>query len=526
MNRAAGATAAVLIALGAAVFLWKVLLLDMPLLPSNPGNLWQVELQIDARGSKGRGSIRLALPSSGPGQVVVDEHVVSDRLVFSIRTRGEQRIGLWRGPLDGVHELTHSFRVQLSEVRPRIPRDPGEPPPPELARAYRSSSGEFPVDAPEVAELLDRLVLPGADDPLGRARTVFAFAADEVETVETGSDDALLALVAREGSRTGKARLLVTLLRAVGLPARLVGGLRLHPDGAAREAVWAELWVGGGWLTLLPSEGLFGRRPANLLALHVDGAELIRATGVDALGHRYRVLREQLRPEELAAFMVPPSPVLSAISLYRLPVRAQASLRLLLLLPIGALLVAFFRNVIGTPTFGTFMPILLTLAMRDTGLLLGLALAGTVLGVGIASRLLLERLRLLFVPRLCVLLCLVVLGLAAFSLVGRAVENQDLFGALLFPIVILTMLIERFSVTSAEDGLREALVRMAFTTVVAVSAYPIFRWSFAEHLMFGYPELIVCIIGVLILMGGYTGFRVSDLIRFRALASLPREGIA
>jgi hypothetical protein len=146
--------------------------------------------------------------------------------------------------------------------------------------------------------------------------------------------------------------------------------------------------------------------------------------------------------------------------------------------------------------------------------------------MGIASRLLLERLRLLFVPRLCVLLCLVVLGLAAFSLLGRAFENQDLFGALLFPIVILTMLIERFSVTSAEDGLREAFVRMAFTAVVAISAYPIFRWSFAEHLMFGYPELIVCIIGLLILMGGYTGFRVSDLIRFRVFASLPRESVA
>ena len=32
------------------------------------------------------------------------------------------------------------------------------------------------------------------------------------------------------------------------------------------------------------------------------------------------------------------------------------------------------------------------------------------------------------------------------------------------------------------------------------------------------PWLVVAVMGVLVLIGGYTGFRVSDLIRFRAFA--------
>ena len=31
-----------------------------------------------------------------------------------------------------------------------------------------------------------------------------------------------------------------------------------------------------------------------------------------------------------------------------------------------------------------------------------------------------------------------------------------------------------------------------------------------------YPELVFCVIGALIWLGGYTGYRVSDVVRFRS----------
>jgi hypothetical protein len=31
--------------------------------------------------------------------------------------------------------------------------------------------------------------------------------------------------------------------------------------------------------------------------------------------------------------------------------------------------------------------------------------------------------------------------------------------------------------------------------------------------MFGFPELVIVVMGVLIWIGGYTGYRISDLIR-------------
>jgi hypothetical protein len=141
-----------------------------------------------------------------------------------------------------------------------------------------------------------------------------------------------------------------------------------------------------------------------------------------------------------------------------------------------------------------------------------------VIVLGIVGRLVLERLRLLLVPRLSILLCIVVLAVTGLALLGAELDNRGLTGGVLFPLVILTMLVERFSVTLAEDGLREALTRAAWSTVVAVVVYPVFQSALAEHLMFGFPELVVAVMGLLVWIGGYTGYRVSDLVRFRALA--------
>ena len=522
MNRATALTGTLLVAIGLSIFAWKTLVLHLPVLPSNVENLWRVELEIDARGSGERGSIRAALPGSDAQQEIFDERQTSDRLVFTIRTDKNQRTGVWSGKFDGLHNLSTGFRVQLSDEPLPMPTQFEQEPPQEVTDQFTHSSGRFPSDAPEVQDLRKSVAPPSATDPLGQMRGLLAYVTDEIATASTGSDDALLTLAAGEGSQQGKARLLVALLRASGHPARLAAGLRLRPDKETKEAVWAEAWVGGGWISLSPALGFFGARPPDLLLLRTGSATLVEATGLDAMSYRWRVLRESLRAEEVASFMVPTNPLLAAVSLYRLPVGSQSALRILLVFPIGALIIALWRNLIGVRTFGTFMPLLISLALRALPLGLGLGLVASVIVLGIFSRLVIERLQLLLVPRLGVLLCIVVLAITAHSLLGRSYEVKDLFASVLFPVVILTMLIERFTITTAEEGLPAALRRLAVSTVVAMCVYPIFRIAALEHLMFGFPELVISVMGLLVWIGGYTGYRASELWRFRALGR-PRE---
>ncbi len=526
MNRAAAVTGSVLLALGLSIFAWKTLVLQLPVLPSNVENLWRVELEIEARGSGQRGSVRAALPSPDAEQEVFDERQTSDRLVFTIRTEHGQRTGVWSGKFDGVHSISHGFRVQLADapLPLPLPTDLAQRPPKEIAASYTKATSRFPADAPELLELVSSIAPPAPNDPLGQMRTLLGYVTDEILTAPTGSDDALLTLSAGEGSQVGKSRLLVSLLRAAGFPARTAAGLRLRAEKDARETVWVEGWVGGRWIPLSPTLGFFGARPPDLQLLKAGSATMIEETGLDAISSRYRVLRESLEAKEVASFMVPSNPLLAAVSLYRLPVGSQAALRILLILPLGALIIAIFRNLVGLRTFGTFMPLLIALALRELSLSLGLSLIASVIALGIVSRLFLDRLQLLLVPRLGVLLCVVVLAITAQSLLGRSYEVRDLFASVLFPVVILTMLIERFSITSAEEGVASAVRRLAASTLIAICIYPAFRFDALNHLMFGFPELVISIMGLLVAIGGYTGYRLAELWRFRAFARPLDEG--
>jgi hypothetical protein len=73
--------------------------------------------------------------------------------------------------------------------------------------------------------------------------------------------------------------------------------------------------------------------------------------------------------------------------------------------------------------------------------------------------------------------------------------------------------------------MRNALARMGYSLLVVAAVYPIMRDPRAEHLMFSFPELVLVVMGVLVWIGGYTGYRVMDLLRFRSFAS-PAEGAA
>ncbi|MEW6268241.1 MAG: UUP1 family membrane protein, partial [Thermodesulfobacteriota bacterium] len=390
MNRRVAVVGLLLIAFGLSVFAWKAFVLELPLQPTQPGGLWQVEMQITARGSGGEGSIRAALPSSGPGQRVFGERWTSDGLRFSIRSGAEGRTGVWSGRMKGVHRIVYEFRVDLFPATP-VPatgaaaarngaaREDGDASlDKEVREAALRSTTDLPAGAEEIREHLAALDLPRSEDADARVRAIYSAVTHEIDTVDTASTDALLTLAQREGSARGKERLLVTLLRASGVPSRIVQGLQLG-SGPPRPRIWTEAWLGGRWVPMSTTAGFFGELPAELLTLRSDDRDLVEETGLAASGYALTAREEQLSPEELGTLMVPPSPGLARFSLYQLAVPQQAALRLLLLLPLGALAVAVLRNVVGMPSYGTFMPVLIALALRGTGLARGLSLVAMVL---------------------------------------------------------------------------------------------------------------------------------------------------
>jgi hypothetical protein len=212
-------------------------------------------------------------------------------------------------------------------------------------------------------------------------------------------------------------------------------------------------------------------------------------------------------------------PTLFQFSPLVLPIASQAVYHILLVVPVGVLILVIMRNLIGVKTFGTFMPVLIALAFRETRLVSGIILFCLLIGAGLAMRFYLEQLRLLVVPRLAAVLIVVLHLMFLLDLLSYKFGMQPGLSVTLFPMVIMTMTIERMSVVWEERGPSEALKQGFGSLAVASLAYVAMNLDYLQHLFFVFPELILIVLAITILLGRYTGYRLLELKRFKALAT-------
>jgi hypothetical protein len=164
------------------------------------------------------------------------------------------------------------------------------------------------------------------------------------------------------------------------------------------------------------------------------------------------------------------------------------------------------------------MPVLIALAFRETQLLWGVVLFVSLVGVGLAVRVYLEQLKLLLVPRLASLLIVVVLMMALVSVLTHKLGLERGLSVALFPMVIITMTIERMSIVWDERGAAEAMQQGFGSLLTAVLAYLLMFNVWTEHLVFVFPELLLILLASTLLLGRYSGYRLLELRRFKVLA--------
>jgi len=162
------------------------------------------------------------------------------------------------------------------------------------------------------------------------------------------------------------------------------------------------------------------------------------------------------------------------------------------------------------------MPVLIALAFRNTRLGWGLVLFSIVVVLGLASRRFMDRLKLLLVPRLSVIVTFLVIILALASLIGHHMGVYRILAVALFPMVIMTMTIERLSIILMERGAREAIKVSLGTLLVSTSGYLVMSVALVQDFLFAFPEVLFALIGIQILLGRYTGYRLTEYYRFHS----------
>jgi hypothetical protein len=193
------------------------------------------------------------------------------------------------------------------------------------------------------------------------------------------------------------------------------------------------------------------------------------------------------------------------------------SITLILMLPVIATILSFSRQVIGIKAFGIVTPAMATLSFLVLGLPYGLLIFSAILASGTITRILLRRLHLLYLPRMALVLSSVSLAILLVFGLGAAADNTALASFSIFPILILTLLVEDFIALQFKAGARSALTVTAWTLALSIGCYFIVSWQLLRTLFVSYPELVLAAIPINILLGRWTGLRLTEYLRFRRL---------
>ncbi|MCC7257500.1 MAG: inactive transglutaminase family protein [Gammaproteobacteria bacterium] len=494
--------AAVLAALGLGLFAYKVRFLGYPVWPDAQAQIWTVEVRLAFDAAPGPVKASLFIPGLTPGFAILDENFVSRGFGFTTPYVSGGRQVQWAvRHAEGPQALYYRVVVYRDPVRQESDTTPPFPPVPKLAEPFNTAMemlvervrGQSADPASFTAELLKRLARPGGD-----------------QDIELLLGDAPAAV--------DRARTAMTVLAAASIPARLLHGVRMaERERSAEMQPWLEVHDGERWLYFDPVTGNEGL-PADFLiwwrgeepVVQVDGGNdvdittSIHSSVADPIIVARR--RAEAHQDGVAEF-----------SLFALPIQSQAVYGVLLAVPVGALLVVLLRNVIGVQTFGTFMPVLIALAFRETQLLWGVLLFSVLVFIGLSIRFYMEKLRLLLVPRLAAVLTIVVLLMVLVSLLSHRLGFEIGLSVGLFPMVIMTMTIERMSIVWEERGPGDAIKQGLGSLLVAATCYLIMGLALVEHLVFVFPELLLVALAATLLLGRYTGYRLTELLRFREL---------
>lgn len=335
-----------------------------------------------------------------------------------------------------------------------------------------------------------------------------------------------------KGDDSVKNRYTVTelLLSQAHIPVQRVNTLELKPSVDQQPEVWLRSYIEtsnkdketnknvtmGKWYYFNLNDGAVGL-PKNAIIWSIGDEPLLNVTNGARAKVSFSVTDKELTAISLAQAENTESSDFLAYSLYSLPISIQYGYELMLMIPFGVLVILLVRNVVGIQTLGTFTPVLIALAFRETGLAFGIAFFTIITAIGLLVRSYLEHLKLQMLSRLSVVLTFVILMIATLSIFSYKMGFAQGLAIGLFPMVILTMTIERLSITWEERGAGNVLKISIGTLIASSLAYLLMDIPEFVYFVFTFPGILLVLAGFMLMMGRYRGYRLTELKRFKAM---------
>ena len=493
-----------LISLGVGAVAYKHLVLGFPLITNEQETVWDLEAKITFDPISSNVRLMLNLPEVNASRKELSSEVFSPGYQFKVIKQSGTDYGMWSAEnVVGKQTLYLRSQAYFFDDHPKI-TDENQP----LATLVWEGAAIQSAKA----------LLATVKEPIVKAKSRIKAIAHALNRV---ADQNAYILLNKYSQGFGRQRVLAQLLMLEGYETRFVQGVLLE-DKRRKQNIhhFVEVRIDNEW-------ELFDAREIDFVAWD---SVIIMQRGdeplLDVFGGKnsqisFSTLKDQRSSfsTALASAQRDSNPLVD-FSIYSLPIAEQNTFKLLLLIPLGALVVVILRNLVGIQTSGTFMPVLIALSFLQTSLMLGIVLFVLVVGVGLVMRSYLSRLNLLLVPRIASVLVFVIIIYAAIGILSFKMGWDWGLKVTFFPMIILSWTIERMSILWDEEGGHEVLIQSVGSLLTASLAYLLMSNDTIADTIFLFPEILLILLAIIIAIGSYSGYRLSDLRRFEPMERL------
>lgn len=493
-----------LVLLGGGVAAYKTMKLGVPFWRGEQVHDWQIEARISFLSTGKRVKARLSLPTSA-----VEQRNGGESGSLGYHFNIERNLGEYTAIWDA--ENREDAQALYFSVRfPEGVRSGGEPIPGEAPEPGNPGlSGALGAAADSIVK--------GAKSISSDPDALFVDLFEQLKRDEFSQEFVLVKAHYEKEYRTNAMILMgIDLLEMAGVPARVAYGVRLDEEAGGQAPLpLVEYFDGAYWKVrnpIDPGAVLDGRK---VFVWHRGGGPLLDVTGGENSRVVFTVAKQRIPQASLTNLQ--DSPLLIS-TILGLPLAERAVFRYIVLIPLGAFVVVLLRNIVGIPTLGTFMPVLIALALLEIPLARGLIMFSVLIGAGLWFRFLLSRLNLLVVPRVAACVVIVTLLMMVMSVLGNRIGMSGGGQITLFPMIILAWTIERMSLIWEEEGKHSAIIQVSGSLVVAVLAFLFMKIGQVQYWAFYFPELLLVLLAGILMIGRYTGYRLSELIRFKTFS--------
>jgi hypothetical protein len=490
-----------LVTVGVLVTAYQIFILGIPVTEDETDDLWNIDAKVEFQANPREPvKVQMFVPPLNQDYVSLNESFISNNYGVSVnRADGNRKLTWSARRADGKQTLY--YRLVLTK------RYSGEP-----AKAkgpiFRDS---IPVEGAEKIAA-DALLAPIRQ----HSADVETFISETIKRANNVSDDNVKLLLGGDASTVNKAKVIDLLLSIAHVPMERVHTIRLVADTQQTPELWLRSFNGKDWLYFNPDTGEQGL-PSDRVVWWTGDEPLINVEGGKKAQVGFTLNNSEMNAIRLAKLTDENTDVdFLEYSLYGLPLQTQQTYQIMIMIPIGVLVILILRNLGGLQTLGTFTPVLIALAFRETQLGFGIVLFTIITALGLSLRSYLEHLKLQMLPRLSVVLTFVVILIAVISLFSHKLGLERGLSVALFPMVILTMTIERLSITWEERGGTHAFKVAVGTLFAATLAHLLMTIPELTYFIFTFPAVLLVMVGFMLAMGRYRGYRLTELFRFKA----------